>query len=144
MAEITLKDQRGAADLAGLLGLDEQDLIEAVRKGLPYDAYERLLDVLGIPSRELAEVLMISERTLRRRRAEGQLAAEESDRLVRVARLVELTLLVFEGDAERAMQWFTRSKSRLNGESPLVRSNTELGAHEVEDMLYAIEFTMPA
>lgn len=132
------------SDLAALLGLEERDLLDAVRQGFPYEAFERLLEILDVPSHELASVLMISDRTLRRRRKEGRLTPEESDRLLRMARLVELALAVFEGDATRAVHWFTSPKSRLQGEAPLRRANTDLGAREVEDMLYAIEFTWPA
>jgi len=112
--------------------------------GLPFDAYERLRTLLGIPSRELATVLSIPARTLQRRKQAGRLTAEESDRLLRLARLVALTLYVFEDDTDRAVRWLTAPKSLLDGESPLARADTEPGAREVEDMLYAIEFTMPA
>jgi putative toxin-antitoxin system antitoxin component (TIGR02293 family) len=69
---------------------------------------------------------------------------EESDRLLRLARVFELGVTVFEGDTERAVRWFTMPKSRLGGESPLERADTEPGIREVEDMLYTIEFTMAA
>ncbi len=132
------------ADLTTFLGLKAQSLVTAVREGLPFDVYERLRRMLGVSARELAEVLSIPERTLQRRRQAGRLTSEESDRLLRVAHLVELALVVFENDTERAVRWLTAPKSLLGGESPLARADTEPGAREVEDMLYAIEFTMPA
>lgn len=132
------------ADLATLLGLHAQSLVAAVRAGFPFETYERLRAMLGVSARELAGVLSIPERTLQRRRQAGRLTAEESDRLLRVARLVGLALMVFEGDAEHAVCWLTAPKTLLGGESPLMRADTEPGAREVEDMLYAIEFTMPA
>lgn len=132
------------ADLASFLGLEAQDLVAAVREGLPYESYERVLAHLGVSSREFAEVLSIPERTLQRRKKAGRLTPEESDRLLRVARLVELAETVFEGDTDRAVRWFTSPKSLLDGESPLSHADTEPGAREVEDMLYAIEYTMPA
>lgn len=127
-----------------LLGLKVQSLVEAVREGLPYEAYERLRSRLGLSARELAEMLSIPERTLQRRRQAGRLTKEESDRLLRLARIVGLALMVFEGDAERAVRWLTTPKTLLGGESPLARADTEPGTREVEDMLYAIEHTMPA
>ena len=132
------------ADLAAFLGLRTQSLVTAVREGFSFEVYERLRATLGVSARELAEVLSIPARTLQRRKQAGRLTSEESDRLLRVARIVELALVVFEGDAERAVRWLTTPKTLLGGESPLARADTEPGAREVEDMLYAIEFTMPA
>ena len=132
------------AGLATFLGLRAGSLVEAVREGFPFDVYERLRARLGVSARELAGVLSIPERTLQRRRRAGRLTRDESDRLLRVARLLELAVMVFEGDPVRAGRWLTAPKTLLGGESPLARADTEPGAREVEDMLYAIEFTMPA
>ena len=137
-----------AARGAGLIGFSEDAapsaLIDAVRSGLSYDAFERLAEFLGVPARELGERLSISRRTLARRRESGQLTPEESDRLLRLARLSEMALVVFEGQKASARRWLTEPKSLLGGESPIERADTETGVREVEDMLYAIEFTAAA
>lgn len=132
------------SDLYEFLGLKQQNLVTAVREGFPFDVYERLLGVLEVSGGELAEVLSIPDRTLQRRRKAGRLTSEESDRLLRVAHLAQLALMVFEDDTERTVRWLTTPKSLLGGESPLARADTEPGAREVEDMLYAIEFSMSA
>lgn len=131
------------ANGAQLLGVAPTALVQAVRAGLPFEAFKRLWDFLGVPQRELSEVLSVSDRTLARRRKTGQLTPEESDRLVRLARLAELALVVFE-EEQSARRWMTRPKARLGGESPLKRADTEAGAREVEDMLYAVEFSAAA
>lgn len=129
---------------ARLLGLDSGALIEAERAGFPYEAFEQLRSFLRLPARALGAALSIAERTLARRRKRGSLTPEESDRLARLARLSEMALVVFEGDEESARTWLTTPKRLLGGESPLERADTGAGAREVEDMLYAIEFTMAA
>lgn len=129
---------------AELLGLASDRLVTSVRAGLPMSAFERLRSFLELPARELGAVLSISERTLARRKDRGRLTPEESDRLLRLARLAELALAVFEGDRERARTWLVRSKVLLNGEAPVRRADTEAGAREVEDMLYALEFGFAA
>ncbi len=154
MAEIDFAPSR-VADLsieavqgAGLLGFGSDcppaALIGAVREGLPYDAFERLRAFLDVPARDAGTRLLIAERTLARRRQNGRFTPEESDRLLRLARLAEMALVVFEGEAAPARRWLTQPKRLLNGESPLDRADTEAGAREVEDMLYAIEFTAAA
>lgn len=129
---------------AYLLGLDSGTLVEAGRAGFPYEAFEQLRSFLRLPASALGAALSIAERTLARRRKRGSLTPEESDRMARVARLAEMALVVFEGDAASARTWLTTSKTLLGGESPLERADTEAGAREVEDMLYAIEFTTAA
>lgn len=131
-------------DVTRLLGLNTTDMITAVREGLPFKTFERLRILLGLTVQEMGDVLSIPERTSLRRKKAGRLSPEESDRLVRLAQLAQLTLVVFDYDSGRAVKWLTEPKSRLRGESPIVHADTEPGAREVEDMLYSIEFTMPA
>lgn len=115
----------------------------AIREGLPADAFDALQAFLDVPAAVLAEALSIAPRTLTRRREAGRLAPDESDRLLRLARLAEMALVALE-DPGAAVAWLTEPKRLLGGESPLRRSDTAPGAREVEDMLYAVEFTAAA
>ncbi len=153
METLTLPDLRAVPldrlDGTRLLGLSGEGTREAnapvayVRDGLPTEAFDRLQAFLGCPSSTLAGALGLAPRTLARRRQSGRLAPEESDRLLRTARLAELALVVFE-EADAAAAWLTTPKRLLGGETPLERTDTAPGAREVEDMLYAVEFSMPA
>lgn len=137
-------DRLDGTRLLGLLQLDcASEPARAVRDGFPVETFDRLKNFLGLPDRELAAALPISPRTLVRRRAAGHLSPEESDRLLRLARLAELALAVFE-DTGAAAAWLTEPKRLLDGETPLQHADTAPGTREVEDMLYAIEFTMAA
>lgn len=127
-----------ALDGTRLLDLDA-DASHAVRSGLPAVAFDALQDVLGLPAAVLADALAIAPRTLTRRRAAGRFASDESDRLLRVARLVEMAAVAL-GGVDAAAIWMTAPHS-LFGESPLRHADTDPGAREVEDALYAIEFT---
>lgn len=132
-----------ALDGTRLLGLEPGDARGAVRDGLPADAFDALLSFLGVPAAVLAEALGIAPRTLTRRRADGRLAPDESDRLLRAARLAEMATVAF-GDASAAAAWMTEPKRLLGGEPPLRHADTAPGARAVEDMLFAIEFTSAA
>jgi len=126
-----------------LLGLGGgAEVVGVVRDGLPAATFDALRDALGLPAAALAEVLGIAPRTLSRRRAAGRLAPDESDRVLRAARILEMATVAL-GDPESAADWMTSSHS-LFGESPLRRADTAPGAREVEDALYAIEFTSAA
>lgn len=132
-----------ALDGARLLVLGEQPPARAVRDGLPTDAFDALQAFLGLPAAALAAALGIAPRTLARRRAAGRLAPDESDRLLRTARLAEMALVAL-GDAAAAAAWLVEPKRLLGGESPLRHADTDAGARAVEDMLYAVEFTAAA
>lgn len=130
-------------DGSRLLDLDPGTIVQTLREGVPTEALERLQGVLDVPTREIAAVLGIPPRTLTRRRNAERLASDESDRLLRLARLVEIALVVLE-DEESARAWLLEPKRLLGGESPLRHADTDPGARAVEDMLYAIEFTTAA
>ena len=135
-----------ALDGTRLLGLDADggavDPARAVRAGLPAAAFDALRDALGLPAAALADALGVAPRTLSRRRANGRFTAEESDRLLRAARLTEMAAVAL-GDPEAAAEWMTEPLS-LFGEPPLRHADTAPGAREVEDALYVVEYTAAA
>ena len=76
-------------DASLLLGLPtDLPLSHQVRRGLPFAVVERLAVRLGMSRARLARMLLIPARTLSARKRSGVLSMEESDRLVRVARLL--------------------------------------------------------
>ncbi len=117
--------------------------VAEVREGLPFDLLQTLVREIALTTVQTARLLGISARTLERRRVEGRLSPDESNRLLQVMDLWKHVLRVFEGDRERARTWLTRPKHLLGGESPLQRLDTYPGARQVEQMLLSIEFSMP-
>jgi len=88
----------------------------------------------------LAEVVGISERTLSRRLANGaRLSPEESDRMMRVARVFAQTKETL-GDSAKAGRWLQRPNLALGGERPLDLLDTDAGRHDVETILGRIEW----
>jgi putative toxin-antitoxin system antitoxin component (TIGR02293 family) len=87
----------------------------------------------------LFPLLGISKATYHRRKASGKLGADESDRVVRFARLMGKAVEVF-GSAENARKWLTSPQIGLGGAIPLAYADTEVGAREIEDLLGRIEY----
>ena len=117
---------------------------EEVREGLPFEALEALADVLGLTPGALTGALGTSERTLQRRRRSGRLGPAESDRLWRLGHVWSLAIEAFDGDAGEARAWLNAPKRALGGDAPVEHLDTEPGLRLVEQMLTAIEHTMPA
>ncbi len=122
----------------GLPAGNSSTLIKIVKEGLPLKNFKYLSDYMNITLSELARVLCIPDRTLARRRREGRLHADESDRLLRIGILFENAARVL-GGRDQAQQWLKTPKKALGGEIPLEYANTEIGAREVEDLLGRIE-----
>jgi putative toxin-antitoxin system antitoxin component (TIGR02293 family) len=116
----------------------------AVRQGLPYRTLHQFVTALGLTLADAAGLLLISERTLARRHAEGRLTQAESDRLVRLERLAADTVEAFDGHAAEAKEWLTTPKALLGGESPLRHADTEPGLRAVRQMLAVIQHNVAA
>ena len=115
------------------------DLIRALKHGFPMSAFENLRSAMDIPAKTLASVANIAGRTLSRRKKEGRLQTDESERLFRIAALYDRAVEVL-GDGERARVWFKGPKKALGGETPLQYADTEPGAREVENLLGRLEY----
>ncbi len=115
----------------------DQDLVRLVEGRLPTEAADALRRS-GLTDDEIY-TLVLPRRTLAHRRARGEaLTREESDRVVRIARIAALGEAVF-GDRERAWRWLRGAKRQFRGRSPLQLLATEAGARLVEELLYRID-----
>ena len=126
---------------AALLGLPLTGLLlsSAVERGIGYDKLQVLSDALKSTPYEIADPLHISESTLLRRKKDGKLQADESDRLVRLGQIVAKAIQLFEGDQDAARAWLHRPARALGEATPLKYSQTYLGAQEVEDLIERLE-----
>lgn len=125
-----------------LLGLEPSDtlhLMRKVEKGLPFRVVERLRRNMALTIGELAELIQVPTRTLSRRKEEGRLQPDESDRALRASRLFGRTLELFEGDATAARAWLSSVQPALGGAVPLSVAKTEIGAREVEHLIGRLE-----
>lgn len=111
-----------------------EQLRQRVRRGLPFLAFEAVTANYGLPKPSLRRVLRTPERTLIRRKQSARFLADESDRLVRVARIAALAEEVL-GRRDRAGRWLQKPNRALGGATPLEHLDTELGAQQVEQVL---------
>ncbi len=134
---------RRLQELLGVRRLrSDQDLLTLVEQRLPVQTLDGLRRH-GLSDDEIY-ALVLPRRTLAHRRARSEaLSREESDRVVRLARIATLSQDVF-GDRERAWRWLRAEKRRFHGRSPLELLATETGARLVEELLYRIDEGMAA
>ncbi|PYQ59262.1 MAG: hypothetical protein DMF58_12290 [Acidobacteria bacterium] len=126
--------------LLGLTRFDFPGVIENIEKGLPYSAFERLQRNTAFSTDQLLDLLQIPRRTLARRKVAGRFSAEESDRLVRLARIYARTLHFFNGDPRAATEWLSHTQRAFRYVTPLEMARTEVGSQEIERLLGQLEY----
>lgn len=130
--------------LLGLRTYQPLALDRHVRKGLAYSSFLHFQRNTNLSARAIAELIQIPTRTLARRRSEGKLAPEESDRLVRASRIFGRALELFEGDSDAARTWLTSAQPAVGGRVPLELGRTDVGANEVESLIGRLEYGIPS
>ena len=132
------------ASLLGIKSYDTLKLREQVEKGLSYKAFERLQGNIVLSLKRLAELIRIPPRTLARRKEQGRLLPDESDRLLRLSRIFAESLELFEGDFHAARTWLFTPQPALGGGIPIEFSSSEVGAREVENLIGRLEHGIPS
>lgn len=138
VAAILYGQQAAAAKRVSTLN----ELRVAVEAGLPKQALAR---TVAHAVADPAEARRVSERlvapaTLRRRGA--TLSPAESERVARLAR-VTATAERLLGDAAEARDFLATPHPLLGGERPLDLAQSELGAQQVEQVLWRMAYGIP-
>lgn len=111
---------------------------EDVRHGIPAELISAFVN-LGLTRRDVLRVIG-APRQLRRRK----LTREESDRLARLARVVEHAIELF-GSTEKATRWLQQPiLDRPDNNTPLDMLDTDPGAEWVDERLTRTAFGMVA
>ena len=131
MATATLRKSSGIVTV--------QQQIGRIQAGLSFGAVRNLQHALDLPLEKIAAFLGMSRATLHRRKAQGKIARNESEKLVRYQRLLKRAQDVF-GNAAAAREWLTHSQPGLGNAKPVDFAKTEIGAREVENLLGRIEY----
>jgi putative toxin-antitoxin system antitoxin component (TIGR02293 family) len=129
------------AQIGDWLGLaapaTEADILRIVEGQLAPTVIKRLIS-LGLQRTEI-DAVIIPLRTLQHRRSRREkLTVEESDRVLRVTRVLSVAESVY-GSRERALAWLRKPHARLDGRPPLSLLNTDTGSRIVEELLVQID-----
>jgi putative toxin-antitoxin system antitoxin component (TIGR02293 family) len=137
-----IRQGSGRSELGASLGLRETNidaLIDEVRAGLAFTTMQVFASESGISVSEIASLIELPERTLARRRVSGRLDSGESERLLRLSKVFEQAVSLFEGNVPAAVAWLKTPKRALGDKSPWTYLQTEIGAREVEDLIGQLE-----
>lgn len=119
---------------------------ELVRKGLPTKAVHNVVVHVsaGYPDDAAnLQSFIVAPGTYKRRLAQGRLSPEESEKAARVARLMATAEHVL-GDVDEARHFLHERHAELEGRKPIEVAETEIGAREVEAILWKAFYGVPA
>lgn len=124
-----------------------RDLRVAVAKGLPYVVVARFGAFASGPAKVYSVKTLArhigSAATLTRRKGEKRLSPDESERAARLARVFATAVHILGGDDD-ARSFMTSPSRDFSGQKPIDVAADELGAREVENVLWQIYYGMSA
>lgn len=114
------------------------DFIHCIREGVPKQALDNLLNVTGIAVNEITNIIRTSERTLRRYTPKQKLNAEQSERVIELAKLYSRGEEVFD-TLDAFKEWMNSTVMALGNKKPKHFLDTSLGIEMLMDELGRIE-----
>ena len=114
------------------------DFIHCIRAGVPKKALDNLVEVTGLGNAEMAGIVRTSERTLRRYSAKQKLNAEQSERVIELAKVYSRGEEVF-GSLDAFREWMNGVVLALGNKKPKELLDTSLGIEMIMDELGRIE-----
>ncbi len=110
-------------------------LYKGLEQGFDYSNIEALLSIGFINKSELSLFTGITKSTLDRRKNEGHLNTQESDRLYRLVRLLEAATDLLSGDEHKANDWVRKGAKGLGGRAPIEMIRTAAETESVIDYI---------
>ena len=136
-----LEGKANMTTVTNLMGLSRQNekAEEQIRKGLPYEALERIIQATGFSLKDIATSLGIPQRMLMNHKRKGYLFMTECDKLYRFA-----FAFVFDqaekatGSAKEAYDWLMEKAPALGGVAPITLPASDKGAQRVKGLIRRI------
>lgn len=117
----------------------EYDLIPLIRKGILMKNLQKLAKLMSLSLKDLALILPVSERTLRRYGASQRLSPEITERVIKLAQLYDKGIQVFE-KKEKFLKWLNSEITSLNTKKPVEFLDTSKGIDLIMEELERIEY----
>lgn len=127
------------ATVLGMRKHDSVELIGRIKAGFDKRCVLEFESMSGLSLEKIAEFAGIPSRTLARRLSQGRLRPNESDQLLRIARVFGRAVDFFDGDVDSARQWLLSPQLGLGGCIPLEYASNDVGAREVENLIGRLE-----
>lgn len=123
---------------AGLNHSDGVALLGQISEGLDGKVASLIIDWAKITQNDLRKMSGIPSTTFSRG-LKARFSAEQSERLVRIIRVIDRAVELFEGDKEEAQRWLNEPNRALSWKMPAELMASETGAYEVMKLITRLE-----
>lgn len=136
-------DARSGLVLQGMSNLlrDEiqcsNDTCKVIEQGLPFTAFLAVLERGNLKTLDISWIIP-AERLIELQSASGRLSAAESEKLLRLTRILVLSEIVF-GSHEKAIAWLKKPRRSFHKVPAIQAIETLTGAQKVEERLWQID-----
>ncbi|WP_113625700.1 type II RES/Xre toxin-antitoxin system antitoxin [Pectobacterium peruviense] len=124
--------------VAGLNHSDGVALLGQISEGLEGKVANLIADWAKITQNDLRKMSGIPSTTFSRS-VKARFSADQSERLVRIIRVIDRAVELFEGDKDEAQKWLNEPNRALGGKVPAELMVSETGAYEVMKLLTRLE-----
>lgn len=138
MTSTTLAERLGGEKTLARTIHSDLELADALRSGLSYRVVEYVMEAGILSAGELYDLVGSRRSITRKRKQQRALSPTESDRLVRVVRVMGRAEEAL-GDFDRAHRWLRKPNRALGGRRPLDLLTSDIGSRTVEQTLGRIE-----
>lgn len=135
--DVTKMNQHCLWQVAGLDN-DGIALMDKINHGLDGKVAQSISEWAKITPTELRKMSGIPNTTFNRS-VKDRFTADQSERLVRIIRVIERAVELFEGDKEAAHKWMNEANRALSWKTPAEVVSSETGALEVMRLITRIE-----
>ena len=124
--------------VAGLNNTDGIALLGQINEGLEGRVAGLITDWAKITQSDLRKMSGIPSTTFNRS-VKARFSADQSERLVRIIRVIDRAVELFEGDKTQAQKWLSEPNRALGWKTPAELMASETGAYEVMKLITRVE-----
>ncbi len=131
-----VEDLLGGKDALKVSLKDSLDQINVIERGIPKESLLKLIENIEFSIKDIATILHVSERTLKRNEL---LDTPIADQIMQLAILFTRGFEVFESK-EAFLEWINLENQALGDKKPKEFLGTSVGRQMIEDILGRIEY----
>ncbi|NYU08078.1 hypothetical protein A8O28_04445 [Enterobacteriaceae bacterium CCUG 67584] len=134
----TLRRPQRLWQVAGLTTPDGLAVLKQIETGLDGKVAGLIAEWVKISKSEVGKMSGIPPTTFGRS-VKDRFSPDQSERLVRVIRVIDRAVELFEGDKVEAQKWLFESNRALGWKAPAALLSSETGAYEVLNLITRLE-----
>ena len=119
---------------------DAHAMQSKILEGFPFGTLDKLQQHTGLTMGVVLSLVRIPARTLARRKVDGKLSPDESERAYRVITVFRAIIKLFDGNTNAARKWFESPCRALGAKTPQEMIVTEVGAQRVLTIVGRLEY----